>query len=302
MNFYTQGRDYHPEMIVPLECINDNFGIHNFTRDYFKLIIVDSGGGIVDVNGKKLPFCSPSVFCFNESDKVLMKKKESVNTSEIYFQPEVVNSKLTIENLRGSSLQLSATENQDYSFLQAFLSRDETYFGQITIGQNSFQRIRSLFTTLLDSLTEQKDYFWPCRSRSYFLELLFLLERTRVEPSSMPPRTLPEKSDEMDDIILYLHNNYHEKITLEGLADKFYTNRTSLSKKFKHHFGVPVISYLIKHRISIAASILRDTTIPVEEITGRVGFQDITHFGRVFKKETSLTPSEYRNEYNWMLK
>jgi AraC family L-rhamnose operon regulatory protein RhaS len=106
-----------------------------------------------------------------------------------------------------------------------------------------------------------------------------------------------EVLENVDDIITYLHTNYQNKITLDLLASKFNSNRTTLNERFYKATNLSIINYLIDYRINLASTFLRDTLIPISEIIERVGFNDIAHFGRTFKKHTGMSPSKYRNKY-----
>jgi len=67
--------------------------------------------------------------------------------------------------------------------------------------------------------------------------------------------------------------------------------------------GMTIVAYLIQLRIKLAATMLRDTGLPVTEIHQRVGFNDDSHFRRTFRKYTGASPSEYRQRYHsgWWL-
>ena len=71
--------------------------------------------------------------------------------------------------------------------------------------------------------------------------------------------------------------------------------------KFQKATGMTIISYLTKLRINVAALLLKDTFLPVSEVIDRVGFNDITHFGRMFKKYIGTSPTEYRQKYSWAI-
>ena len=101
----------------------------------------------------------------------------------------------------------------------------------------------------------------------------------------------------VNDIITYLHTNYQNKITLNLLASKFNSNRTTLNELFCKATNLSIINYLINYRINLAIILLKDTLIPISEIVERVGFNDTAHFWRTFKKHTGLSPSKYRNKY-----
>jgi AraC-like DNA-binding protein len=80
------------------------------------------------------------------------------------------------------------------------------------------------------------------------------------------------------------------------MKEKFHINRTTLADKFTKSTGMSVMDYLIRLRVKMAAIMLRDTMLSVSEISYRVGFNDITHFGRTFRKHMGYSPSEYRKK------
>jgi len=108
-------------------------------------------------------------------------------------------------------------------------------------------------------------------------------------------------SDDIGQVIQYLHTNYQDKITINELTRLYHTNRTTLNLKFKEVTKSSIIEYLNNLRIQLACSILRNTTLPVREITTRVGFKDESHFGRIFKKHINCSPSKYRQQNCWMV-
>ena len=61
--------------------------------------------------------------------------------------------------------------------------------------------------------------------------------------------------------------------------------------------GVSVMEYVIRLRVRLACRLLQDTMLPIAEIAERIGYADVTHFGRMFKKHTRLAPSDYRTQH-----
>lgn len=134
------------------------------------------------------------------------------------------------------------------------------------------------------------------------MESLYLIDNVYYENQECTIEQINNQNDdEINQILLYLYNNYDKKITITELTKIFNMNRTTLSKKFKDVVGESIITYLNKVRINMAAIMLRDTELPIAEIMDRVGFVDATHFLRTFKKYIKFTPKEYRNKFCWML-
>jgi AraC family L-rhamnose operon regulatory protein RhaS len=148
-------------------------------------------------------------------------------------------------------------------------------------------------------LALQSDSHWPCRSRSFLMELLFLFRRSYKTDAAHLNRIPSVFSDTIYPAIQYLHTNYRSKIKTEDLTKLFNTNKTSLNQLFRAHTGMSTISYLNSIRMQIASSIMRNTLLPTFEIMQRIGFKDDAHFIRNFKKFSGYTPAEYRKQFGW---
>lgn len=92
----------------------------------------------------------------------------------------------------------------------------------------------------------------------------------------------------------YLDRNFHTRIRLDLLAEKFYINKFYLTRIFKEQFGESITGYLLHVRITQAKQKLRFTDKPVEEIAHECGMSDANYFSRMFKKVEGVTPGEYR--------
>ena len=69
-------------------------------------------------------------------------------------------------------------------------------------------------------------------------------------------------------------------------------------RRFKAATGLKPVEYLQKLRVRVARHYLEEGDTRVEEIGGRVGYDDAPFFRRVFKRETGLTPSSYRKQFS----
>jgi len=94
-------------------------------------------------------------------------------------------------------------------------------------------------------------------------------------------------------IYQYISENYNAKITLDNLCFLFAVNKTSLCRNFKQEFGITVLEYINSLKIREAKSLLRSGDYSYTEISEKLGFSSIHYFSRMFKKHTSLSPSEY---------
>lgn len=95
-------------------------------------------------------------------------------------------------------------------------------------------------------------------------------------------------------IATYIDSNYNQDITLSQLCSMIYVSKAALTSLFKEVYGISVMQYLTKVRLSQAQFLLRNTDLSITEISIRVGFNNPTYFSEIFSKHIQLTPSEYR--------
>jgi AraC-like DNA-binding protein len=95
-------------------------------------------------------------------------------------------------------------------------------------------------------------------------------------------------------IARYISENYTEKLTLRLLSGKFYLSPFHLCRRFKETTGFSIIEYLNNVRVIEAQRLLRETDLRIAELAGLVGFENISHFGRTFKKLIGTSPLRYR--------
>ncbi len=112
------------------------------------------------------------------------------------------------------------------------------------------------------------------------------LERT----ISLQSDSLPVRIDE------YISKNLSADLCVSALCSRFGISRTKLYKISHEYYGCGVEQITRSMRISKAKGLLETTDEPVSEIAYHVGYPDYNYFIKVFKKETGITPRQYRKE------
>jgi len=94
----------------------------------------------------------------------------------------------------------------------------------------------------------------------------------------------------------YIQAHLRENLSLPSIARKMQLSPTHLNRLFRQFSGVPVMRYVKQQRIAAAKKILELGTENIAEIATLVGFTSSTVFCRVFRRETSMTPTQYRRQ------
>ena len=291
---------------MPLSyAISDAFSDDLREPHRYKIVLITSGSGILTFDSERRAFIAPSILCLSETSAMRVEKAASVALHLVYFHPTVINRTLTFASMRTEYRDIYSPEAMDYSSLRPF--RHQHHAGWLhNLGLVEAQRLQEIFNALARQLETQPDGYWPCRSRTYLIELLFALAQlylNETHEQEIGPQCVkfelptPPEQPEIYPVLVHLLNNYHKRITIPELSKTFHTNRNSLSQKFKKATGTTVVDYLSKVRIRVACQLLKDSSLPIVEISERTGYVDVTHFGRTFRKYTSLSPSEYRDRY-----
>ena len=99
----------------------------------------------------------------------------------------------------------------------------------------------------------------------------------------------------MIEIMNYVQANYID-ITLDDLAENFFLSKPYLSKYIKEKSGMTFGDLVKKIRMKKAKALLKSSNMTVENIAMSVGYQNVEHFNRLFKKAYNMTPMQFRNQ------
>ena len=93
----------------------------------------------------------------------------------------------------------------------------------------------------------------------------------------------------------YIQNNY-QTVTLESVAEQFHLSEPYVSKYIKDKSRKTFGEHVAHIRMKRAKTLLKNGNMTVENIAYAVGYQNVEHFNRTFKKSFDMTPIQYRNE------
>ena len=98
-------------------------------------------------------------------------------------------------------------------------------------------------------------------------------------------------------VLDFFHDHYAEKLNMAQIAARFSLSPSGLIFKFRRATGQLPAHALLQIRLEAAKRLLVDTSLSLAEIAERTGFENAYYFSTVFKKETTLPPSQYRKTY-----
>ncbi len=112
------------------------------------------------------------------------------------------------------------------------------------------------------------------------------------------PNYVSENSNPMyskiSEVITHINKNYMQDLTLDSIAKTFFISTWYLSRTFKKITGLNLNEYINNVKIREAQLLLSSTKLNITKISETVGYDSPTHFGRVFKSITGVSPLKYR--------
>ena len=98
------------------------------------------------------------------------------------------------------------------------------------------------------------------------------------------------------EITNYIYANY-KHVTLDELSEKFFLSKPYLSKYIKEKSGMTFQDAVKAARMKKARRLLKESNQTVESIAASVGYENVEHFNRLFKKAYEMTPVQFRRQY-----
>lgn len=135
--------------------------------------------------------------------------------------------------------------------------------------------------------------------KAHLMQIVLLMMREVLEQKEKQQKGMSfetyNKSYAVKKIITYLNENYAQKISLDQIAHNMYLSPVYISKIFKDETGETPINYLIKIRLEKARQTLEEESdSSIKSIANQVGYEDVYHFSKLFKKYYGVSPLFYK--------
>lgn len=95
--------------------------------------------------------------------------------------------------------------------------------------------------------------------------------------------------------INYMNQNYQNKLTVKNIAGHINMSPSQFSRQFKKQTGTSPYDYLLGIRLTKAKELLKNTSLPISEISYQTGFANDSSFIYFFKKHEEISPLKFRN-------
>ncbi|QNM02386.1 response regulator transcription factor [Simiaoa sunii] len=254
----------------------------------YKVVIIDDEPLIVEGLSRSIPWerwnCKVVGFGYNGIEGMEVIRRE---------KPAIVISDISMPKMDG--LTMIAGLKSEFPYMQVSIL---TGYREFTYAQEA---IRLGVSAFLLKPSKMDELYEAIENMTEKLKLFHIEEEQ--------PEAVTEEAEEEDSVLYnseannfvvtkaleYIKEHSRERIQLADVADHCYVSQWHLSKLLNKHTGENFSVALNKARIAEAKELLQDPSRRIYDIAEEVGFQDLAHFSRVFKKLEGISANEYRN-------
>jgi AraC-like DNA-binding protein len=135
----------------------------------------------------------------------------------------------------------------------------------------------------------------------YFIKLMDVMARTEnyrlLASKGYQLEEHRELNSRLDKIMHFINTNYQRKITQEEVASKIGMTTAAFCRYFREKTGKGFIYFINEMRIGYACKLLIENHLSISQICFECGFNNLSNFNRMFKRQTGFTPGEYQQQF-----
>lgn len=253
----------------------------------YKVVIIDDEPLIVEGLTKSIPWerwdCQVVGFGHDGVEGMEVIRRE---------KPAIVISDIRMPQMDG--LQMIAGLKSEFPYMQITILtgyREFEYVQEaINLGVTKFLLKPSKMAELYDAIETMTG-----KLKQFSPQETVEAEESETEESSSVLYSKEANNFVVNKALEYIREHYKEKLRLSDVADYVFVSQWHLSKLLNKHTGQSFSEVLNTARITKAKELLENPSVRIYDIAEEVGFQDLAHFSRVFKKLEGISANEYRN-------
>ncbi len=267
------------ETATPWKGSNVSFYYTNFdypflhTHEYYELVIVSEGAVVHHLNDAQTVMQKGAACLIRPQDKhkLVAYQNQSVQTITFMVKPAYMQALLAFYELEelNSHSDLSFTLNP--------------------IQLNSMVQNTLVIQSMVFSDLKEKE----TRCRLLFAELISILINQKIVKLKKMPECVIQLLETLSNPLL---REVSIKKDLASTANYSYSN---VLRIFKKYTGYTISQYIQTTKINYAMELLKNSDMRIIEIAETIGYDSIANFNRLFKRNTGLTPTEFRKKYKF---
>lgn len=256
---------------------------HN--HNFYELIIIESGKGTHHLNGVTFPYQKGDVFLLRPSDAHEFTIQTKTRFIYIKFTEEYIwkNFLMNKKNELKKMIQLLM---EDRSFIYESVIKSKT----------DREHLLQLSRILLHEFS-YKGLYNKEVTADLFSGIFTILVRNTMSNTTNQKWAFKNVS-RIDRILYYINVNFldTDRMKIENMAKEFMLSPNYISIYIKKETGFSIQQHIIQYKVKAAEKLLLQSHYNISEIADKLGFNDVSHFNKIFKTYRSKSPSAFKKE------
>lgn len=287
-----RGERFFPKPLFPFHMeqylITKENHIAPHTHDFFELVYVVEGDAVHHIEDQRYKLVAGNVFVL-EPD-VCHRFSASPSRDTIVYN--VLFSREFLKEELSSLSYIPSFVN--FFYLIPFLRKSSSFIPYLPL--HSVQKVQiEQHLNVIYHEYQAKDDGFQLIIKTRLIEVLVLLSRYYTENQGKQHIQMSDE-ETIASITQFLSEHSDQPITLAQLSQLYGMSISSLTAKFKTYTGRTLVEYRHFAQVQRACTELHNSNKKISAIALDCGFNDISHFNRIFKKHVGFTPREYRTE------
>lgn len=270
--------------VFQLQADKWEYGYHK--HNFYELILIESGRGRQRLNDVVFPYKKGDVFLLTPDDAHEFIIEKPTLFTFIKFTEQVFIEKMAVSKPSNweESLKLSLMQ---MPIITESIVRDE----------KDAMHLFNLAKIMLHEFTGNKLYHYETTLELFTCAMCIVIRNLINHKDGL--RTFKNEKEKLSNILSYIriHAFDNEKIRIEPLADYFLMSANYISIYVKKHTGLSIQQHITQHRIKAAEKLLLQERQNINEIVMKLGFNDASHFNKMFKKYKGVSPLKFRSTH-----
>ncbi len=253
-----------------------------YSTSFYSIMLILDGDENIGVNGVNHQVCRGMVVCGIPGEVWTHESDMSLVALNLIFDKEFLLSFFNDTHFLDHFAYLDANRSSPFLLLSGDLQ----------------ERVLNLFQVMQKEINGGHEPIDQHLLRAMLYETLMLLKRAK-QPETMP---VEEKSDLTSSRYVsrfqqLLSEHYASEHSPEFYASQLCITSNYLNKIVRQSLGKSTKACILEQLFQEACLLLRYTTLSVQEVTSRLGFETPTYFTRIFRRYMNQTPIEYREQW-----
>lgn len=276
-------KQFEPLEIDTFETDVYPFPKHSHT--YYEMIYIFKGCGNHHINKIIIPYKAGDFYLISPDDEHFFDVKKTTKFCFIKFNDSY------FENNKHLSPDNLATASPSEIMRNHLLKEEKLIFDE---------PCKIILKKTVENIIDYNNFYKVSDSPIMFFQVLSLFGLIREASAKFFNVRVENGTPKKDDLASYIHQNIYrpELIRINNIANHFNISETYFGAYFKRNFDVSYRKYITDYKLKLIERRIQSRQMTMKQIAYEFGFTDESHLTNYFKKQTSISPTDFKFQHS----